>query len=349
MERMNIRFFPAWIALAILMVLYAACSGYKNPNTGSSAARSALTTSFDYEGTLRGAGLRPAERPALDDIAASLEQIAEIERNGDFSIELARFETDLRESVGDFAGAIIATFKGVSWLYGYGIVTGDQVEQSLINVLDLLHDRDMQGSAAASAALGCMAFLRGEWAKAEVYLTEILTPDEEPDSFIRWMLLVCALEQIKAGNDANNTERATRSAYGAIRARYALFPEYWYRGARNISVVYAEQCIIVNQDGPFVGECRDILAAHLGISSGRDLLVGVEVEEIIRLAVEVNEPKLLEELFPLMALPDNPYNIYALGALQALASIPEFRAFFGEMALQSHGRLAERLNFIFRS
>ena len=83
---MNIRFFPAWIALAILMVLYAACSGYKNPNTGSPAARSTVTTSFDYEGALRGSGLMLAERPALGDIAASLEQIAEIERNGDFSI-----------------------------------------------------------------------------------------------------------------------------------------------------------------------------------------------------------------------------------------------------------------------
>ena len=50
-----------------------------------------------------------------------------------------------------------------------------------------------------------------------------------------------------------------------------------------------------------------------------------------------------------MALPDNPYTLYALGALQALSTIPEFKAFFAVSALESQGRLGERLNYIFRS
>jgi hypothetical protein len=265
--------------------------------------------------------------------------------------------------VEDYAGAVIATFKGLSWAYGHGDVSMSQVEGGLQTILALFQEQDIfRGREAAingglKAALGCMAFVRGDWARAEELLAEILTPYDEPDSFLRWMLLVCALEQNKSGNAAgmagsiagDDGGRTTRSAYGAIRARYALFPEYWYRGARHISEIYAEQCIIVSHEGPFAGECRDILAAHLGISPGSDLLVRTEIEDIIRAAVAVNNPRILEELFPLMALPDNPYTIYALGAMQALASIPEFRNFFGERALQSHGRLAERLGFLFRS
>jgi len=49
-----------------------------------------------------------------------------------------------------------------------------------------------------------------------------------------------------------------------------------------------------------------------------------------------------------MTLPDNPYTLYALGALKALSSVPDFRSFFVETALKSPGRLGERLNYISR-
>jgi len=201
-----------------------------------------------------------------------------------------------------------------------------------------------------------MAFMSGNWDLAEELLSETLTAEEEPDSFLRWMLLVCSLEK-------GDVLPATRQIYGAIRARYRLFPEYWYRGALafsgngSISVSYAEQCINISPKGPFAEDCRRILAEHIGLSpNGRNtqndfhsgVLTRVEIENIIRASVSMNNPAILEELYPLMALPENPYTLYAMGAMKSLAAVPDFRSFFMESAIKSQGRLGERLSYIAR-
>ena len=346
---MNIRFLLVWIASAAFVIMCAACAG----------AESSTEISFFDEIVMPGEN--PAENPeepeetlnsSLEEIAASLERLAEIERDMGFFPGMGLVESELREGAGDYAGAAVAVFKEVSWAYGHGFASMDQVEESLHRLLDLFEDSAFQGippgpqrTAAVRAVRGCIAFVRGDWEKAEELLTGILSPYDGPDSFLRWMLLVCVLEQNKGGDE----ERAARFAYGAMRARYMTFPEYWYRGVRNIGIDYAEYCINISPQGPFAGECRDSLAEHFGIShDGKNIRTRFEIESIIRASVSANNPKMLEELFPLIALPDNPYTIYAVGAMQALSSRPEFRTFFAEQAFKASGRLAERLNFISR-
>jgi hypothetical protein len=127
----------------------------------------------------------------------------------------------------------------------------------------------------------------------------------------------------------------------------------WLSGDGNIAAVYAEQCINASPRGPFSADCRKILAEYLGLSFDRrdryfDIRTKAEIENTIRVSVSMNDPFILEELFPLMALPENAYTLYAVGALKALASVPEFRSFFIDEEQKSIGRLAERLNYISR-
>ena len=298
----------------------------------------------------------------------ALELIAEIERAGIYVPGLALTESGLREQTGDYAGAAIAAYKELSWAYGYGASRREEAEEGLQQTINLFsesfHILNQDRNSAIAALRGCIAFLREDWRTAEELLMQILKEDEEPDSFLRWMLLVCALER----GDWEQT-RAERSAYGAIRARYAQFPEYWYRGARvfqregtilnnsaddgNIAAIFAEQCINASPQGPFAEECRRILAGYFGLPSTRGvnslhILTIAEIENIIRHSVSENSPMILEGLFPLMALPDNPNTLYAMGALKALSSVPEYRSFFAENSLKSGGRLGERLNYISR-
>ena len=353
---MNLKPLAAWIAPAVLVILCAACTGADHSgefspfdginNPGKSPRK--VERAIGVIEPEKQPGLPEDTRLAVTPVPAdSLERIAEIERSGGFFPSLGLAESELRERAGDYAGAAVAAYKELSWAYGYGIVSMSQVEEGLQNALALFEDNsDPQRNAGARALRGCMAFSRGEWKEAEELLAGLLSREEDPDSFLGWMLLVCAIEQDNDGEKG----RAARSAYGAIRARYTFFPEYWYRGARNINAAYAEQCINISPQGPFTEDCRTILAAHFGIApDGKGLRTRAEIENVLRASVSLNNPTVLEELFPLMALPDNPYTIYALGAMQALSAIPEFRAFFIEGSLKASGRLAERLNYILRS
>jgi hypothetical protein len=165
------------------------------------------------------------------------------------------------------------------------------------------------------------------------------------------MLLVCALER--------NGNASVRSVYSSIRARYSFFPEYWYRGARafaagdrggtagGIAAEYAEQCINLSPRGPFAEDCRRIIAGQLGLETGA-IRSKAEIEDVIRRSVASGNPELLEDLFPLIDLPDNAYTLYALGALRAVSSASLFREFFSDRAAVAKGRLAERFNFILR-
>ena len=361
----------AWIALAAIAILFVACTGASplgNKFPGSKLPEDKSPGSNSPAAT-------PVSADALVsvDIGTNLERIAEIERTGAYFPGLALAESELREKDGDYAGAAVAVYKELSWAYGNGAVTREQVDEGLQNALAVLESlalTPVSRSAGVLAIRGCMAFARENWETAEELFSQ-LHLSEEPDSFLRWMLLVCSLERESAAAVQDDEGRALRSAYGAIRARYMLFPEYWYRAARaysrgqtarsdgqlNMAPVYAEQCINSGPQGPFAQDCRIILGIHLGLSKGKDdrvtlhsdLRTKAEIESVIQASVSMNDPKKLKELFPLMALPDNPYTLYALGAMQALCSVPEFRAFFAEGALKADGRLGERLNYISRS
>jgi hypothetical protein len=178
-------------------------------------------------------------------------------------------------------------------------------------------------------------------------LAEIFPEIEEPDDYVSWLLLSCALEE-------NPADKKAASAYRAIRARYVQFPEYWYRGARvfsgSIASEYAERCINIAPDGPFALECRSILASSAGLKAedGASIRSKLEIENCITRAIRLGNPELLEPLIPLITLPENPYTLYAIGALKSLAVVPLYREYFDTLAAGSKGRLADRLVYLCR-
>jgi hypothetical protein len=285
----------------------------------------------------------PAERGSLSRPGKSLEEFTELERSGAYVRGMGIAESVLREDAGDYAGAVLAAYKELAWMYSYGLITKESVETGLKNVAALKHDEEEQD--AVRAARGLLAFTGGQWEEAENILGPLFGGDDEPDSFGRWLLLICALEK-------EPSSRSAGAVYGAIRARYSSFPEYWYRGARAFSeagaLEYAERCINLAPAGPFAEECRRILAVSSGLDprDGASLKSLAEIEELLTRAVSAGDPGLLSVLLPLISLPDNPYTVFTAGALRTLAELPQFGDYFEALEKKSSGRLAERLRYI---
>lgn len=277
----------------------------------------------------------------------SLDDLAELERAGSWIQGMALTESTLRENAGDYAGAVAAAYKELAHAYGRGLIQKEEIENGLLNLLEIKSDYHV--TAAANAV---HAFVKEQWAEALEGFAQLFDQYEEPDSFGSWMMLVCALETNKAS--AETEDRRTGAAYKAIRARYAQFPEYWFRGARAfsgaIAADYAENCINTSTQGPFAGECRRILASHIGLKNedSSSIKTKKEIESIITLSVSAGNPEHLDSLLPLISLPDNPYTVYAAGALRALTPVPVFREYFARQAASSSGRSAERLSYISR-
>jgi hypothetical protein len=344
-------------ALAVLGIF--ACSGKEaEASTAADVEKTAPEEAGETETAARLLAGLPGEDTKQN---LNLEEIAEIERAGGYYPGLGLAESAMREEAGDYAGAVLAAYKDLAWAYGYGGAGRAEGEEGLRRVAALFAapggDRE---KLAAGAARGVLAFSEGKWAEAEEYLKGLVNSleneDESPDSFLRWMLLVCALER-----DGGASIGSVRSVYSSIRARYSFFPEYWYRGARafaagksggaagSIAAEYAEQCINLSPHGPFAEDCRRIIAGQLGLETeSGSLRSKAEIEDVIRRSVASGNPELLEDLFPLINLPDNAYPLYALGALKAISSASLFREFFSGRAAGAKGRLAERFNFILR-
>ena len=289
----------------------------------------------------------------LPSLMRTLDELAEIERAGSWFQGLALTESSVRENAGDYTGAVAAAYKELSRAYGMGLIQKSDIEKGLLNILNVTGEETV--TAAANAIL---AFLNGKWDAAAAGLEPFFgDSDEEPDGFGRWMLLVCALEKNKGASaeSISAESRKTGAAYKSIRARYAQFPEYWYRGSRAfsgaIAADFAENCINVSPQGPYAGECRAILASYTGLKSedGLSIKTKKEIEAIISQSVNSGNPQILNPLLPLIGLPDNPYTVYATGALKALTGVPVFRDYFNAQAVSAKGRLSERLSYICRS
>jgi hypothetical protein len=320
---------------AAMLLFAAGCGGETEAAVTAKPAAPAAKSS----GTVDAGGIDTAA------LFQSLEQFAEAERSGIYMQGMGLAESGLRENAGDYSGAVAAAYKELARAYGYGLVQKEALEQGLGNVLALEEDKGRE--TAVQTAGGILAFAQEQWDKAQGILLPLFDEYEEPDGFGRWMILACALEK-------DHGDRRTGEAYRAIQARYTQFPEYWYRGARafsgTIAAEYAERCVSLAPSGPFAAECRNILAAFSGLKpgDGASLKSKSEIEALISQSVRQGEPELLSPLIPLIALPENPYTVYATGALRALASLPQFRDYFDALAEKSTGRLAERLTYICR-
>jgi len=313
------------------MLIFTACGGRNSQEKAESAELKTAITLKQNEGEID-----------ISLYLKSLDEFAELERAGTWLQGMAVTESGIRENAGDYAGAVAAAYKEMALAYGRGIVEKKDIEQGLINLLKIDSGKDVITSANA-----VLAFFRENWTEASADLALLFDEYEEPDSFVNWMLLVCALEK-------NREDRRSGAAYKAIRARYTQFPEYWYRGAKafsgSIAAEYAENCINSSTQGPFADECREILAVHTGLKTEDGLFLKTkrEIELIISQSVNTANPALLDSLFPLISLPDNPYTVYATGALRVLTQVPVFRDYFNTQVSASSGRLAERLSYICR-
>jgi hypothetical protein len=282
--------------------------------------------------------LTEEDRAALE---AALARIAETERSGGFSQGMAFAESALRERAGDYSGSVIAAYKELAFAYARGdSVNPGGIRDSLIR-LSALSDQ-------GPAALAVLDFQDAHWEQARIKLEALLGDDPDPDSFGRWMILVSALE----GGGASPAEQ---SAYRSIRARWGNFPEYWYRGARNLgepgASEYAERCINLAPQGPYAAECRGMLVGTLGLGreAAAQFRTRQEIEACVRRSMEAKDPELLRDLFPLITLRDNPYTLYTLALMRSLVRSPEYRRFFSEEAAAAKpGRLEERLDYISR-
>ena len=293
-----------------------------------------------------GAQLKPVSGEAeLALLLRSLDEIAELERAGSWFQGMGISESGIRENMGDYAGAVAAAFKEMSRAYGAGVLQKNELEQGLLNLLAEVSD-----DTVAAAANAILAFTKEQWNDAANGLRSLFNELDEPDGFARWMILVCELEKSKTVSAPEN--RRVSEAYKSIRARYAQFPEYWYRGAAAFSGViaadFAENCINLSPQGPFAEECRSILAAYAGLNAedGSSMKTVKEIETVISQSVDSGNPEFLNALFPLISLPDNPYTVFAVGTLRSLTGVPGFREYFSGRAASAGGRLAERLSYI---
>jgi hypothetical protein len=281
----------------------------------------------------------------------SLDRLAEAERSGGFRPGMGLAESSLREDAADYAGAVIAAYKELSYAYAYSDITTpervtlDQIKTGL-NAVTSLYSGQPEGETAVRAAMAALAFIDADWKTALSIMESLFPEEDEPDSFSQWMIMAARLE-------SGDSSRSLRSRYGAVRARYGFFPEYWYRQARTsqdngIILESAERCINIAPRGPYAGPSRSLMAGVFGLQTdnAEALRTRTEIEYVVTSTVSSRNPEWLADLLPLLALQDNPSTLYALGALRALTAEPVFREYFERKQKESSGRLSERLLYI---
>lgn len=277
----------------------------------------------------------------------ALQSLEEDERTGGFKPGMGLAESSLREQAGDLPGAVFAAFKEVLFAYQYGYLSASQIDERLQAV-----EKNFPGNQEVAAAIGaCKALLSG---KAQEGLTKLKALDLELytlDSFPRWMERVFVLQDAGKAK-GKTTGSAVWDEYLATRSRYINYPLYWLVFARHSDGAQrmdgAERCVSLAPQGPYAEEGRSLLAIAAGLSKrdSTSIKTRLEIEQIIETVVATNTGDGLKELLPLLALPDNPYTLYALGACRGLATQENFARYFqGEMK-KSSGRLHERLRYI---
>jgi hypothetical protein len=302
------------------------------------------------------------------EITAALFNLAQTERDKGFSSGLGFYESSLRESSGDYAGAVFAAFKELLWAYSFGFLKDDggavqggalaTLEKSLAAIKE---NRSGITSAAgaeeiAEAVDASLDFLHGNYAKAAAIVKKYYSAYYELDSFPAWLLLVCRMAEENSAPDA-----MLKNNYAALRSRYKTFPAYWYYAAKfagsdkGEAASNAETFINVTNTAPSVrspleNECRELIASYAGVAKkdASRLLTRTEIESCITLAVQENNAEKISPLLGLLPLPDNPYTLFAEGALQALARLEPFKSYLENSLATRDARMRERLHYIIR-
>ena len=114
-------------SLAVLVCL--SCAGADDPAVSADAS-----PADSVAASMTAAGKKPASSISM---AETLEQFAELERSGSYIQGMGLAESGIREEAGDYAGAVLAAFKELDWVYGRGLAEKADLERALENVLAL--------------------------------------------------------------------------------------------------------------------------------------------------------------------------------------------------------------------
>uniref|UniRef100_A0A7C3E8H5 Uncharacterized protein n=1 Tax=Gracilinema caldarium TaxID=215591 RepID=A0A7C3E8H5_9SPIR len=271
----------------------------------------------------------------------ALDQLAEEERSRGFSPGMGLAESSLYEKSGDLAGAVFSAFKELFFAYQYGYIKSSVLEERLKAV-----EKNVPNNPSVGHALtACRALISGNGSRGLDALAKINLDYYELDSFPRWIERVFLLASDR-GNEKILDE------FLATRSRYNNYPFYWLLIARrsrgNAQLDAAERCVSLAPEGPYAEEGRILMALGVGLArkDAPALRTRMEIEALITAAAQTGNSESLKDLLPLLALPDNPYTLYALGACRGVASDTAFGAFFERETKKASGRLAERLRYV---
>jgi hypothetical protein len=275
------------------------------------------------------------------EIIQALQHLAETERVQGFSPGMGLAESSLYEKAGDLAGAVLGAFKELFFAYQYGVLS----EQDLSDRLKAVAKQFPDNKLVLQSLEACRALITGNAGAGRQALSVVNLDNYEIDAFPRWMERVFLLT-------TGNHEAQVLDTYLATRSRYANYPLYWLVIARKSSgsqkLDAAERTVSLAPHGPYATEGRSLMAEAVGLSKKESsaLRTRHEIETITEKALQSGSGELLKDLFSLLALPDNPYSLYALGVFRGLVAEGSFVTFFEQEQKKASGRLAERLRYI---
>lgn len=334
-----------WLPCCALAVLCPLALVYAMSPSGVSTARgetAGQSNRWTDTGEPRSSATDAAQGTTERELEDSLTMALESERRDGFSAGMGLRQSLLFEEAGDDTGAVLAAFKELLYARAKGLAA----DVDLLSGLAKLENSPTSSPAAKAASGAARDFVMQRWDSVIDSAADMAT-GRESDSLARWMVLVSEMER------AVPAPEAIRTSYAGLQARYAGFPEYWYRSARMeplpaLARDSAERCIGLAPVGPFTAECRSIIARSYGLDpeAGAALLTVPEIQAVASRAAKSADWSALTALFPLLSLPDNPVSLYALGIFRALAVSESARDWLLIEAKKARGRLAERLAYV---
>lgn len=339
------------IVMALVLVYTSGCAGATKADhsqlaeANARAGEAGLNRSGAMAAPPGGLTAGGLAEEAFDEIRAELAALVELERRGRYEAGLGLYESGLRERLGDRAGAVFAAYKDLAYAYGRGTIKDTEIDERLGLLEDSARGDERPDPSVLSAISAIRLYRKAQWPEAHRALDLLVGADEAADSFARWMSLSARLESGQAS--ASELER-----YSLMQARYSRMPEYWLRCMRaweqpELRRDAAERSVLLAPSGPFALSARSALAESYGLRSdaGSTLLVRAEMDGLAALVEQSGDYRALSRLLPLLALPDNPLTMYAIGLLKQLGGSGGCREWLAQTARAHGGRVAERLSY----
>jgi hypothetical protein len=271
-----------------------------------------------------------------DDASGALESLAQRERLYPYELGLGAVESSLLEKEKRLGEAVFAAFTDLAYAWSLGLCGEGDLEAGLRQAEAACAGKE--GETEARLAVRALRAYRSG-ARAEC-LQALGSLGQKDDSFAAYARAVSSQD------------------LGALRLmenRYSGFPEYWLNRARldpdaTMARAAAERVISLAPHGPLQAAARSLVLDTLGLKGYRPelLLCPFEVDSCVRQSLGAGDPGLIDPCLATLELPDNPYSLYALGALKALSSDYAYQRRFTLRSAEEKKspRLKERLAFL---